>query len=105
MRARCVPAGVFQHVPSVVLVVLLLSYSCFPLCDKAAARGFELEDIDADGDGNIDFQAECRLNCKFVMSGCPMSKTLLLVCQLAAGILHLLRQTERDIRSNTCPSQ
>jgi hypothetical protein len=45
------------------------------------------------------------LNCKFVMSGCPMSKTLLLVCQLAAGILHLLRQTERDIRSNTCPSQ
>ena len=41
--------------------------------NKAAARGFELEDIDADGDGNIDFQAESRLNCEFVMLGCPMS--------------------------------
>lgn len=24
---------------------------------EAAARGFEIEDIDADGDGSIDFQA------------------------------------------------
>ena len=53
------------------VVLLYFSYVCLVVwphsaaswhVKKAAARGFELEDIDADGDGNIDFQAEFSLN-------------------------------------------
>ena len=73
--------------------------------DEAAARGLEIEDIDADGDGNIDFQAGTMQTGTQTPVACGFAEAVAIILALCLrGILHLFRETECDLFTDTCPS-